>query len=299
MNGISPTDVQVNYKIQPILIPTTAITKIDQFPNGSGGLGDVWKCSMYSLSGTVSAQSETVAVKSIRVPQASDEVLVKRASTRIRREAYVWIKLSHNRILSLKGVTEGFGQLPALVSPWMENGSLNDYLRRGFPQLSGPRKLELIEEVAAGLSYLHGEGVVHGDLTGTNVLVDGSGHIRLADFGLAMILVEAENTTFNSCHPGNIRWMAPEVLEDQDEKPTKEGDIYSYGCVALQVFSGKQPYERIKSAYSVMSAMQRGQKPFDCMEIDGLDRRLSSGCFNKTPAKRLMIVEIMGVLGLQ
>ncbi|KAG1720884.1 kinase-like domain-containing protein [Suillus lakei] len=180
----------------------------------------------------------------------------------------------------------------------MENGSLNDYLRNNFSQLSGPRRLELIQEVAAGLSYLHGEGVVHGDLTGTNVLVDGCGHIRLADFGLAMILVEAENTTFNSCHPGNIRWMAPEVLEASDEKPTKVGDIYSYGCMALQVFSGKQPYEWIKSVYSVMSAMQKGQGPFDGMEIDGLDVRLSAGCLNKIPVERLTIVEIMGVLGL-
>jgi hypothetical protein len=66
-----------------------------------------------------------------------------------------------------------------------------------------------------------------------------------------MILAESGNTTFNSCHPGNVRWMPPEALgagagtggededEDEDEakyeKPTKAWDVYSYGCVVLQV----------------------------------------------------------------
>jgi hypothetical protein len=60
-----------------------------------------------------------------------------------------------------------------------------------------------------------------------------------------MILAEAGNATFNSCHPGNVRWMPPEALriededededETKDEKPTKAWDVYSYGCVVLQV----------------------------------------------------------------
>jgi serine/threonine protein kinase len=105
------------------------------------------------------------------------------------------------------------------------------------------------------------KNIVHGDLTGvcsvfmyniwlnstdrrqTNVLVDNSGNLRFADFGLSMLLAEAENVTFNSVHPGNARWMAPEFFmppedgeEDlQSQKPTKAGDIYSFGCVMLQV----------------------------------------------------------------
>jgi serine/threonine protein kinase len=61
-----------------------------------------------------------------------------------------------------------------------------------------------------------------------------------------MLLAEAENATFSSLHPGNTRWMAPEfvtpIVEDSDEEPqlpqqqpTKAGDIYSFGCVMLQV----------------------------------------------------------------
>ncbi|KAG1728742.1 kinase-like domain-containing protein [Suillus paluster] len=275
---------------EPIHVPKTAIQRLEQFPNGSGGLGDVWKCSM-------STQSEirTVAVKSIRVPHTSDVELVKKTGKKIRREAYVWITLSHDHILPFEGVTEDFGPLPALLSPWMENGSLNDYLRREFSQLSDHRKLELIQQVASGLSYLHGKDIVHGDLTGTNVLVDNTGRLRLADFGLSMILAEAENATFNSCHPGNTRWMAPEAVED--EKPTKAGDIYSYGCVMLQIFSGKQPYESIKKAGAVMNAMLRGREPFNDIQSYGVHGQLSMRCLNREPAERPTIDYIVRDLG--
>ena len=64
---------------------------------------------------------------------------------RIRREAYVWITLSHDHILPFLGITmrDDFARIPALVSPWMENRSLGDYLKR-TPQLPDCQKLELV-----------------------------------------------------------------------------------------------------------------------------------------------------------
>ena len=67
-------------------------------------------------------------------------------------------------------------------------------------------------------------------------MVDGSGNVRIADFALSVIVAEAANLTFDSVHRGNLRWMAPEFL-DPESSPmlTKQGDIYSFGCVMLQV----------------------------------------------------------------
>ncbi|KAG2140917.1 kinase-like domain-containing protein [Suillus bovinus] len=297
MDDLPPVSVQ--FKIEPIHIPATNITRDDKFPTCRGGLADIWKCSMTTQSGT----PRLVAVKSVRVPSATDATSLQAIGKRVRREAYVWIKLKHDHILPLDGVIEEFGPLPALVSPWMKEGSLNDYLKREFSGLSDPRKQELVWQVTAGISYLHSEGIVHGDLTATNVLVDSCGCLRLADFGLSMILAEEGNATFNSCHAGNVRWMPPEALragdehndEAKDEKPTKAWDVYSYGCVVFQIFSGNQPYAWIPSVLQVMGAMQKGREPFKGIESHEAYQRFSP-CLNKISANRPTMDNIMEVL---
>ncbi|KAG2108161.1 kinase-like domain-containing protein [Suillus discolor] len=300
MGELPPESVQ--FKIEPELIPAKNIARDGNFPTCTGGLGDIWKCLLTTRSGA----QRPVAVKSIRVLSVTDVKILKAIGKKVRREAYVWIQLEHDHILPLEGVTfaEEFGLLPALVSPWMEEGSLDEYLKRKFSKLSDPRKRELVWQVTAGISYLHGKGIVHGDLTATNVLVDSSGRLRLADFGLSMILTEAGNATFNSCHAGNVRWMPPEALRDgdedddeaKDEKPTKAWDVYSYGCIVFQIFVGNQPYAWITSVLQVMGAMQKGRAPFRGIENHGVYQQFSP-CLNKTSAHRPTIDDIMGFLG--
>ncbi|OAX43630.1 kinase-like protein [Rhizopogon vinicolor AM-OR11-026] len=301
MDNISQeTSIPVDFKIEPTLIPSAAIKKLEQYSYGAGGHGDIWKCSMSTQSGT-----RRVAVKVIRVAQADDEELLRKASWRIRREAYVWIKLSHDNILSFEGIVDDFGRLPALVSPWMENGSLSVYLKETFPKLSDHRKLKLVQQVAAGLSYLHGNDIVHGDLTGTNIFVDDSGNLRLADFGLSMIAAESGNLTFSSLQLGNTRWMGPEFLEPSDDgdgsqspqKPTKTGDIYSFGCIMLQILSGEEPYAWIKHAPHVITAIARGLEPFKKnINMGEVYKLLSSRCLSRIPEQRPSIVEIMTIM---
>lgn len=124
----------------------------------------------------------------------------------------------------------------------------------------------------------------------TNVLISDDGKIYLADFGLSMILAESQNSTFSSCHPGNMRWMAPEMFAVPEEgkviMPTKAADIYSYGCIMLQVrcpsnfmcstdvvqlLSGLQPYSWLRQAIHVMRARVDGTQPFSAIQIAGVE----------------------------
>ncbi|KAG2340783.1 kinase-like protein, partial [Suillus weaverae] len=190
------------FKIEPPFIPATAIQRSQSFPHYTGGFGDVWKCSMFTQS-----ETRPVAVKVIKVPDTLPTAIIKKKYWQeVRREAYVWIQLLHDNILPLEGVTEGFGVLPAFVSPWMKNGTLHDYLKREVG-LSWERKLSMVREVAAGLQYLHDKGIVHGDITETNILISNDGRLCLSDYGLSMIFAGSGNPTFNSCHGGNLLWM--------------------------------------------------------------------------------------------
>jgi len=146
----------------------------------------------------------------------------------------------------------------------MTNGSLENYLR-SHTSLPTFRKLDMSRQIASGLKYLHEKGIVHGDLTPNNVLIDGNDKLCLADFGLSMILAESGNPTFNSCHAGNVRWLAPEMLSvpqpGEMTRPTKPADVYSYGCIMLQLLSGQQPYAILTNVFHIFGARFGGVCP--------------------------------------
>jgi hypothetical protein len=64
------------------------------------------------------------------------------------REIKLWLKLEHENIVPLWGVADGFGSLPALVSPWLENGALTGYLQRNHEVLSYNQKFALVRSIS-------------------------------------------------------------------------------------------------------------------------------------------------------
>ncbi|KAG1796464.1 kinase-like domain-containing protein [Suillus variegatus] len=264
----------VDFKTRLKEIPEAELRRTQNIPHHTGGFGDVWQC-IWSTSS--SHPSVKVAIKAVRVHDSSQTAMLAKAARGIRREAHVWANLKDDHILPLHGITTGFSHLPAFVSSWMTKGSLDSYLKQQI-SLSTSQKLIMSRQIASGLKYLHGKGIVHGDLTPTNILINSDDKLCLADFGLSMILAESGNPTFNSCHGGNVRWMAPEMValpdSEQEElikpiKPTKPADIYSHGCIMLQLLCGQQPYCSLVQAFHVIAAILGGRKPF--RQLTGID----------------------------
>ncbi|KAG2139327.1 kinase-like domain-containing protein [Suillus clintonianus] len=310
ITALSSSSTSVIESLSHSSASAAAIRRLERFPNASGWLGNVWKCSMSTQS-----EARPVAVKSVRIPPGADGESVQKTGNRIRREGYIWIQLSHGNILPLEGVTEGFGPLPAFVAPWMENGTLNDYLRREVG-LSREKKLTMVcvsylrrqaESLFERPVFMHDKDIVHGDMTDTNILVSGDGRLYLADFSLSMILAESDNTTFSSFHGGNSRWMPPEAIvllegmEQPESKPTKAGDVYAYGCIMMRVFSGHQPYHHVKGgAIAIMGAVLRGVEPFPQLtDIDEGIQRFARQCLLRNSEHRPLIAQIVEFLWSQ
>ncbi|OAX38432.1 kinase-like protein [Rhizopogon vinicolor AM-OR11-026] len=130
--------------------------------------------------------------------------------------------------------------MDCLVSPWMPNGTLLAYLESRHNNLKDLERSRLLEDVSAGLRYLHSVPVMHGDLTGANILIDKGGNARLIDFGLSCFirpLLSQSHLAITSVHPGAIRYAAPELVTSDDvcDLPMEKVDVYSFGCVMLQV----------------------------------------------------------------
>lgn len=246
----------------------------------NGSFGDVWLWR--------TKNGRQVAIKCLRLTATGDED--KRHLTRATREIYYWYKAKHINILELEGIALFQGQL-GMISPWMENGSLKDYIRK-HPQVN---RQQLCLQVAEGLNYLHEVKMVHGDLKAANILVDEQGTIKLTDFGNAR--VEDCSLTFSTesnIGGGSVRWMAPELLAETNP-PTKQStftDIYALGMACLEIISGQAPYHEHLHYPSVINAVQKKHRP---SRPEQLSERTELGnewweilldCWNRNPARR-------------
>jgi len=256
VSGSAHVDVDVNDN-ERLVDLTTKVVKEFTYAIAQGSFGDVWKCTFSEKDNNVE-----VAVKCVRI-EIQDDRFKDIVNKRLMEDFRKWKPLRHDNILTLYGITYGFGPVPAIVSPWMSNGSLNTYLDKNYANLSQAQKFSLLADVAAGLQYLHSCKVAHGDLTGSNVLINRDGRALLADYGLLTTCSDLNGTSYIR---SNVRWAAPELFEVPDTEdapgpPKLASDIYSFGCIAYQVLSGQQPYCNIRSDHQVVVAILRGVKP--------------------------------------
>ncbi|KAL3934069.1 MAG: hypothetical protein SGBAC_010128 [Bacillariaceae sp.] len=146
-------------------------------------------------------------------------------------------KIRHPNICTVMGAALPSNQSePMLVMEYMTNGSLDEVLRNNELALEPDQLLAMLQDVAQGLRFLHGAKpkIIHGDLKAKNVLVDSNFKAKLANVGLPSIdKSDAIGTPF---------WMSPELLTGTSGN-TSESDIFSYGILIYEVYSGGQPYE--------------------------------------------------------
>ncbi|KAJ3576458.1 hypothetical protein NP233_g414 [Leucocoprinus birnbaumii] len=170
------------------------------------------------------------------------------------KELVLWSHSSHPNVLPFYGVffeNTGQSRRICLVSPFMKNGNLHDYAPR-LPQKS---RLPLILDVINGLGYLHVCGIIHSDLKGQNVLISNEGRGLLTDFGASHIVTATAAPTTSSVS-STLRFAAPELMED-GARPSKESDVWAFGCLCYQALSQKSPYYQYSRDFQVVGALSR------------------------------------------
>uniref|UniRef100_A0ACD5T7T9 Uncharacterized protein n=1 Tax=Avena sativa TaxID=4498 RepID=A0ACD5T7T9_AVESA len=169
------------------------------------------------------ASGELFAVKSARASGAAA----------LRREQGIMSALRSQRVVSCIGGGAGRDGSYQLFLEYAPGGSLADEVAKSGGGLDGHTVRAYAADVATGLTYLHGESMVHGDVKARNVVVGADGRAKLADFGCAR----------KSGAPiigGTPAFMAPEVARGEEQGPA--ADVWALGCTVVELATGRAPW---------------------------------------------------------
>ncbi|KAH8830757.1 hypothetical protein DL96DRAFT_1594203 [Flagelloscypha sp. PMI_526] len=193
---------------------------------GKGAFGQVYRALNWSTG-------ETVAVKEIELSNIPKSELGD-----IMSEIDLLKNLNHPNIVKYKGYAKT-PQYLYIILEFCENGSLYAISKR-FGKFPETLVAVYISQVLEGLVYLHDQGVIHRDIKGANILTNKDGTVKLADFGVASTAAASVN---DGAVVGSPYWMAPEVIEQSGA--TTASDIWSVGCVVIELLEGKPPYANL------------------------------------------------------
>jgi serine/threonine protein kinase len=189
---------------------------------GRGGMGEVFEAVDRRLD-------RTVAVKVLRPELASD----RRFPARLRREARTVAGLSHPGIVAVHDFGEDGGRV-FIVMELVAGKTLSD-LRRNDGRLSPARAARIGMGAAQALSHAHARGVVHRDISPTNVMVTATGEVKVLDFGIARAARGSSRPGSGSTQ-GTVTYVAPERL--RGDAVDHRADLFSLGAVLTELVTG-------------------------------------------------------------
>ncbi|KAI1002188.1 MAP kinase kinase kinase [Podosphaera aphanis] len=242
---------------------------------------------------------QLMAVKEIRL---QDPTLVPSIAGQIRDEMNVLEVLDHPNIVSYYGI-EVHRDKVYIFMEFCSGGSLAGLLEHGRiedEQVMMVYTLQLLE----GLAYLHESGIVHRDIKPENILLNHNGIIKYVDFGAAKVIARqgktlvaplATRTKANKSMTGTPMYMSPEVIKGENPGRAGAVDVWSLGCVILEMATGRRPWASLDNEWAIMYNIAQGNPPQlpnpEQLSLEGID--FIKRCFIRDPRRRASAAELL------
>ncbi|KAG2327249.1 hypothetical protein Bca4012_036248 [Brassica carinata] len=270
----------------PVSYPQTHL-KQDSFPMNSQ-----WKKGKLIGRGTfgsvyVASNSETGALCAMKeVELFPDDPKSAECIKQLEQEIKLLSNLQHPNIVQYFG-SETVEDRFFIYLEYVHPGSINKYIR---DHCGGTMTESVVRNftrhILSGLAYLHSKKTVHRDIKGANLLVDASGVVKLADFGMAKHLT---GQRADLSLKGSPYWMAPELMQAVMQKDSNPDlafavDIWSLGCTVIEMFTGKPPWSEFEGAAAMFKVMRDSPPVPESMSPEG--KEFLRLCFQRNPAER-------------
>lgn len=239
-----------------------------------------------------------MAVKEIRL---QDPKLIPTIATQIKDEMRVLESVDHPNVVSYYGI-EVHRDRVYIFMEFCSGGSLANLLEHGRiedEQVIMVYALQLLE----GLAYLHEIKIAHRDIKPENVLLDHNGIIKYVDFGAAKVIARQGRTLVqdlsatkpNKSMTGTPMYMSPEVIKGENPGHFGAVDVWSLGCVILEMATGRRPWANLDNEWAIMYNIAQGNPPQlptpDQLSPEGID--FLKRCFLRDSKKRATAVELL------
>ncbi|KAL4392609.1 hypothetical protein AHAS_Ahas03G0362200 [Arachis hypogaea] len=176
----------------------------------------------------------------------------KQSLFQLRQEISLLSRFQHENIVRYFGTQEDQSSLYIFLELVPKGSLLSLYQKYS---LNDSHVSAYTRQILHGLKYLHNQNVIHRDIKCANILVDVSGSVKLADFGLAKATENVKSSK------GSPYWMAPEVVNlKNDDGYGLAADIWSLGCTVLEMLIGKRPYSDLEGVQALFR-IGRGEPP--------------------------------------
>ncbi|XWS23809.1 hypothetical protein CRYUN_Cryun28dG0047500 [Craigia yunnanensis] len=210
---------------------------------GRGSFGSVFE--------GISDNGDFFAVKEVSLLDQGSQG--KQSIIQLEQEIALLSQFEHENIVQYYGTDKDESNLYIFLELVTKGSLLNLYRRY---HLRDSQISAYTRQILHGLKYLHDRNVVHRDIKCANILVDASGSVKLADFGLAKA---TKLNDVKSCK-GTAFWMAPEVVNQKGQGYGIPADIWSLGCTVLEMLTRQIPYSNLECMQALFR-IGRGEPP--------------------------------------
>ncbi|KAM3931243.1 mitogen-activated protein kinase kinase kinase 4 isoform 2-T2 [Leptodactylus fuscus] len=240
---------------------------------GEGQYGKVYTCINVDTG-------ELMAMKEIRF-QPNDHKTIKETADELK----IFEGIKHPNLVRYFGV-ELHREEMYIFMEYCDEGTLEEVSRLGLQE----HVIRLYtKQITIAINVLHDHGIVHRDIKGANIFLTSADLIKLGDFGCSVKLKNNAQTMPGEVNStlGTAAYMAPEVItRAKGEGHGRAADIWSLGCVLIEMVTGKRPWHEYEHNFQIMYKVGMGHKPPipDCLSPEGKD--FLSHCMESDPKKR-------------